>query len=140
LKIKSWHYLLLATFLLIIDQGLKTLSINKILPEMGGFLVDFCNPNLAWSIPINGVFFWIAWIIIVILIIYNLKKSFNAFLLIVLFGAISNIIDRIFRGCVIDYINTPYFPAFNLADVMITGGIILFLIQDIFWKNKNNSK
>ncbi len=137
---RNWPYLLLATSLLIIDQILKILSIKNTFPEMGGFLVSFCNPNLAWNIPVNEIFFWIAWIIIVFLIIYNLKKSFNIFLLIVLFGAISNIIDRILGGCVIDYINIPYFPAFNLADVMITGGIILFLIQNVFWKNKNNSK
>lgn len=133
---KNWFYFSITLTLLVVDQLIKNLSIKNTLPEMGGYLVNLCNPNLALGIPINELFFWFIWILIIVLIIYFLKKSFNFFLLIVLFGAISNAFDRVMQGCVIDYINIPFFPAFNIADVMITAGIILFIFQDVFWKNK----
>ena len=39
-------------------------------------------------------------------------------------GAFGNAIDRIFRGFVIDYIQTSFinFPVFNIADIGITVG------------------
>jgi signal peptidase II len=44
-------------------------------------------------------------------------------------GAIGNLIDRIARGSVIDFIKLPHWPAFNFADTSITfGAIILALL------------
>ena len=52
-------------------------------------------------------------------------------LLIILSGAISNIIDRIYNGYVFDFIflhyKDFYWPAFNFADIYITIGIIMIL-------------
>ena len=63
-------------------------------------------------------------------------------LLIVLSGAISNIIDRILNGYVIDFIffhyNDFYWPAFNFADIYITIGILMILFNYIK-KIKNSS-
>ncbi|MBU2567325.1 MAG: signal peptidase II [Elusimicrobia bacterium] len=43
-------------------------------------------------------------------------------------GAVGNLIDRIFVGKVIDFIDVHFWPVFNVADSCITvGGIILFL-------------
>jgi len=52
-----------------------------------------------------------------------------AFLL-VLSGAIGNVIDRIVNGYVIDWIQLADFPIFNLADSFITIGVILFLLWE----------
>lgn len=41
-------------------------------------------------------------------------------------GAISNLIDRLRYGFVVDYINLKVWPIFNLADVMIVGGVVWF--------------
>lgn len=46
-------------------------------------------------------------------------------ILLILSGAISNIIDRLYFGCVIDLINPPIGPIFNLADVFIAIGVII---------------
>jgi signal peptidase II len=44
-------------------------------------------------------------------------------------GAIGNLIDRVARGSVIDFIKLPHWPAFNFADMSITfGAIILALV------------
>jgi signal peptidase II len=44
-------------------------------------------------------------------------------------GAVGNLIDRVARGSVIDFIKLPHWPAFNFADISITfGAIILALV------------
>ena len=90
-----------------------------------------------WIIIILGL-------LIVTFIFYLMKSASNNFeewsLLIIISGAISNIIDRIFNGYVIDFIYFHYkdffWPAFNFADIYITIGIIMIIIN-IFRKTNN---
>jgi signal peptidase II len=42
-------------------------------------------------------------------------------------GAIGNLIDRLASGSVIDFIKLPYWPAFNVADMSITFGVLALL-------------
>lgn len=42
-------------------------------------------------------------------------------------GAVGNIVDRIRLGYVVDFIAVGVWPKFNLADAMITAGIVLLL-------------
>lgn len=42
-------------------------------------------------------------------------------------GALGNIVDRVREGAVVDFVKLPYWPAFNLADVAITFGVIVLL-------------
>ncbi len=46
-------------------------------------------------------------------------------------GAIGNLVDRIFRGPVTDFISVGDFPVFNIADSSITVGVGLLLLT--FW-------
>jgi signal peptidase II len=44
-------------------------------------------------------------------------------------GALGNLLDRVRTGAVVDFIQLPHWPAFNLADTAITLGVLaLFLI------------
>jgi len=43
-------------------------------------------------------------------------------------GAISNYVDRILHGFVIDYIKIWFWPVFNIADIAITVGILLIVV------------
>ena len=43
-------------------------------------------------------------------------------------GAIGNVVDRIARGSVTDFLKLPSWPAFNVADVAITGGVIALVV------------
>ncbi len=43
-------------------------------------------------------------------------------------GAIGNLIDRVAGGAVIDFIKLPYWPAFNIADMAITFGVVSLLL------------
>ena len=91
-----------------------------------------------WILVILGL-------LIVTFIFYLMKSASNNFeewsLLIIISGAISNIIDRIFNGYVIDFIYFHYkdffWPAFNFADIYITTGIIMIVIN-VFRKIKNS--
>jgi signal peptidase II len=46
-------------------------------------------------------------------------------------GALGNVIDRARDGAVTDFLKLPHWPAFNLADVAITAGVVtLVLVLD----------
>jgi signal peptidase II len=42
-------------------------------------------------------------------------------------GAAGNLIDRVRLGAVTDFVKLPHWPAFNVADVCITAGVILLI-------------
>lgn len=43
-------------------------------------------------------------------------------------GAVGNLIDRIAHGSVIDFIELPHWPVFNVADISITFGVIILVV------------
>ncbi len=57
----------------------------------------------------------------------------------ILGGAIGNLIDRVWYGYVVDFIqvywNTSYFPSFNIADAAISCGTVVLLVLTLFEKN-----
>ena len=42
-------------------------------------------------------------------------------------GAVGNLVDRLVNGAVTDFIKLPLWPAFNIADVAITFGVLTLL-------------
>lgn len=78
-----------------------------------------------------------------------LKKINNKFLLVtatvIIAGGLGNLIDRIFRGYVVDFIKVLFidFPVFNFADILVTCGsfmLIIYLIIDIYKDSRKKSK
>ena len=76
--------------------------------------------------------------LLIILLIYYLmiiskKKLEQQAYFIIIIGALSNIIDRAINTYVVDFILIHYkgfyWPAFNLADIYITIGIIMLIIS-----------
>jgi signal peptidase II len=72
-----------------------------------------------------------AMVLIIVVLILDLIKNYKKrnlveayFLTLVIFGAISNLMDRLIYQRVTDYISFNFWPVFNLADVMIVAGII----------------
>jgi len=43
-------------------------------------------------------------------------------------GAVGNIVDRLHQGHVTDFVKLPHWPAFNLADVAITVGVVVLVV------------
>ena len=61
----------------------------------------------------------------------KLTKPVVIYLSFIIAGGISNVIDRIFKGAVFDFIKVGNFPVFNLADTFIVCGWLLFVINFI---------
>ena len=61
-------------------------------------------------------------------------------------GALGNLIDRLFRdpgfwfGHVVDYISVGNFAVFNLADVSITVGVVVFILGTIATEMKEGER
>lgn len=95
------------------------------------------NQNIAFSLPLSGpwlnilislIVFVLFLIIIHAKIRQTLDKKSLFLLTFILFGAISNLLDRFLYGAVVDYFDLKYFTIFNLADVMISVGVFTFFI------------
>jgi len=78
-----------------------------------------------------AIFIFIS-IVTILLIIFCAKRfQYNyhyarAGLLLILAGAIGNLIDRIRLGCVVDFLDFRIWPVFNFADILISlGGLFL---------------
>lgn len=66
------------------------------------------------------------------------NKMFRLSLMLLFAGAVGNVIDRIFRGFVVDFIKTTFidFPVFNIADIAIVCGAILLSVYVLFFENR----
>lgn len=60
------------------------------------------------------------------------EKPIHIPIALILGGAIGNLIDRLFLGYVIDFIDFRVWPTFNLADSCITIGALWLVVY--FWK------
>ncbi len=65
-------------------------------------------------------------------------------LALILGGALGNVLDRVWRGYVVDFIQVHYghwtFPAFNLADSAITIGAALVILDSLLNKADQDSE
>ena len=88
---------------------------------------------------ISSIYLVIIGLIVVFFIIYLLVNAQDKLekwgLFIIICGALANIIDRFINGYVIDFIylhiNQYYWPAFNFADIYISIGIMMILLNII---------
>lgn len=151
--LKNIAWLLVGAMFFIGDRLLKDLAIKQEISTNINLITNLLtfhftlNPYIAFSLPISGIILNILITLIVIglflVIIYLIlvKKGQNSllpYLTFILFGAISNLLDRYQLGGVIDYFNLKYFTIFNIADVMISIGIFFVFIKTIKNDKKNN--
>ncbi len=96
--------------------------------NLGKFLFTF----IAISISI-----WLIWSS------RKLSKFSSLGYILIAGGALGNALDRIFHGKVIDFIDLHYlnwhWPTFNIADSFIFLGVVIFLINELFF-NKGKEK
>ena len=62
--------------------------------------------------------------------------------MLVLGGGIGNMIDRIFRGYVVDMFDLQFmdYPIFNLADIFVVVGVILGAVYYLWFYDKYDKK
>ena len=117
------------------------------------FLNDFLNLDLIWNTGIgfgllasnssmfyNFITFLIGAIILTLLyIVINSKNLDKIIFSIIIGGALGNFYDRLVFKAVPDFIDLHYnnfhWFIFNIADIFITLGIIVFITKGFFEKN-----
>jgi signal peptidase II len=98
-------------------------------------IVNWHNTGAAFGIfqGMNNVFVVLAIVIITLIVIYFPMIPaddyfFRLALSLQLAGAAGNLIDRLYRGYVTDFVSIGRFPVFNVADSCITMGVVVLLI------------
>ncbi len=153
-----WRWLALAALIIVIDQFTKVLVIGRfqhgdaVMITSYFDLVRAHNTGAAFSFLAQASG-WQRWFFITLglgaagFITYMLsqhggQRLFALALSLILAGALGNVIDRIWHGYVVDFLQfhwdwlAPlfpggYFPAFNVADMAITGGAIGLILDEL---------
>ena len=118
----------LILFLISLDQIIKFLITDQIIIIFKFPFINYSeNYGAAFSLFENErIFLIIASLVVIGFVIYYFKyKNLQLGLSLVLAGAISNLIDRIFRGYIVDFINVGIWPVFNLADMYNVAGVLM---------------
>ena len=146
-------YLILFLLILVADQYTKLaiqqdMFLGQSIPLIHGFfhLTYIRNTGGAFGIMRNSTnLFIVISVIVIIFIIYFLFEEKNKDALILVFsalvlgGALSNLIDRIRLGYVIDFLDFLVWPVFNIADAAISVGMVMLFIRIIFKKEKEKA-
>ena len=139
--------------LILIDQVIKSIVLNNMYQSSIVVINNFLNLTYventggAFGIGNNSTLFFIIVNIVIIGVLVKLlfskKDDLSIFAIssiaLIISGGIGNLIDRIFRGFVIDYIDiNPIikYPVFNFADICIVLGVIILGIDLIIHRNK----
>ena len=136
--------------IILIDQLMKIGLTNKNVDIIPGVLTFkyLKNYGVAFGFGknINTPAICVNLILVTLILLLLVKVDFEKKICIPLFmiigGAISNCIDRIFRGFIVDFFYVRFFkfPVFNVADIFITVGILslmIFVFISLFKKETN---
>ena len=122
--------------IVLIDQITKLLVINKgemtIIPKVLNFKVSQ-NTHAAYGLGANSTVMYILTNLVILSVIFKfittqneyVDRKFKVFLSFIFAGGITNVIDRMFRGYVVEFIDFKQFiniPVFNIADLFVIIG------------------
>ena len=140
--------------LVLIDQFSKWAVVKNLMPLESiplwenVFHLTYCeNRGAAFGILQNkfGLFYVITALVVIAVTWYMVKKRPASRLLaisltLLVGGAIGNLIDRIFRGFVVDFFDFCLigFPIFNPADCFVVCGAVLLAYYVIFIEGKKD--
>ncbi|MBQ2924811.1 MAG: signal peptidase II [Anaerotignum sp.] len=142
--------ILAVVILILLDQGTKFWALASLKPIHNMTLVEgFMDLTFVENRGVAfGMFSGQRWFILLLTCVISLglilfyrampkKKEYfplRISLVLVLSGAIGNIIDRMFRGYVVDFFEFTFFewPVFNVADIYVVVGVILLALMIIF--------
>lgn len=150
--IKIRHYFVFSLVLIGLDQLTKLWAYNAIGLHESIYMTDFFaltqvhNYGAAFSFladesgwqryVLSAISAIASGVIVVWMLRTPSQRQWTLLALCVLLaGAIGNLIDRLFLGFVIDFIDLHYqdfyWPVFNVADILISVGVALLLFADL---------
>jgi signal peptidase II len=146
-----WTWLSLALIIILLDQFTKILIVGAYrlgdATRVTSFfnIVRVHNEGAAFSFLANAGgwqrwFFTAVGVIAVVAIVWMLRshagqKLFAFALSMILGGAVGNVIDRVWYGYVVDFLDFHtagiHFPAFNVADAAISLGAFCLILDEL---------
>ncbi len=148
-KKENIYFLLIILGSFFVDRYSKNIIINNF-SENNYYVNNYINLDLIWNIGIgfglfktdsfliyNLVTLLIGLVIIVlILVLFNSNKLEKLIYSIIIGGASGNFYDRLEYKAVPDFIdlhlNNFHWFTFNVADIFITLGIVIYIVRSIF--------
>ena len=137
--------------LIVVDQAVKQLMLSMVfdpprIVEVTGFfnLVPVWNSGVSFGLfgdsdTSRWILVGLALAIVVVLLIWLVRAGNGIVvfaLTLVVGGALSNVVDRVVYGAVIDFVDIHAFgfhwPAFNVADSTIVLGTAMLLYDSLF--------
>ena len=141
--------MIIIAILILIDQLTKLYAINVVKPQGFVEVIDNFyyftyveNRGAAFGMMQNKQLFFIIITVVIFAVLgyvlakYKIEgKLFYTATVLIFAGGIGNLIDRIFRGYVVDSLQFSFFPPVcNLADYYITVGAVMLIISVAFCK------
>jgi signal peptidase II len=156
-RIAKLLFLPIIALLVALDQWTKYWAINSLqsvpFKTVIPGILDFRyveNRGAAFGILENHQWVFMLFTTIVVVTCFVLlfiknkpSKLLNTVFILIISGGIGNMIDRVFRNYVVDFINITFvdFYVFNIADCLIVSGaslLCLYLVIDIFKEKKRS--
>lgn len=156
IRSSSLLWLWVSVLAFIVDRTTKLLAESYLVyaqanPVISGFfdITLLYNKGAAFSFLAEAggwqrwLFSGVALLMSVVLIIWLKKTASNIWwlcsgLALILGGAIGNLYDRMFLGYVVDFLSFHFgsysFPAFNVADICISIGAFLLIVDMLFFE------
>jgi signal peptidase II len=116
--------------LVLLDQLLKSWFASKnAFINLGFFSLHLVTNTGASFGMLQGNNVLLAWVAVIVLgaILFSadkIRKEHALPVILIVAGLLGNLIDRVFRGFVIDFVDFKFWPVFNLADSLLVIGVI----------------
>ena len=152
---KSLFYSFIVIVIIILDRlsKLYVLNLAEIEQQTDIYIFSYLNLYLIWNTGVGfGLFsfdqsfyynlvtiiiFFINILILIMIFKSNIYRKF--LLLMILGGSLGNLFDRLYYSAVPDFIDIHYenyhWFVFNVADIFITVGVLMLIINEITIKN-----
>ena len=155
---KQFNWIVLIVIFILGDQWTKNLVVNNLelyervnitsffditlLYNTGAAFSLFAFDTGSQRIPLILISIFVSMYLLGLLIKHasSNHRALNLSIAMIAGGALGNLVDRITQGYVVDfllcYYENWYFPAFNVADSLITIGMMIFLIDNFMIKDR----
>lgn len=130
-------FFIVLSLCVLIDQ------VSKYLVQLYEWDVVF-NTGVAWGLGSELVgFYWAPVFVLIVLLgyLYTIWKGLDRIEVVgwglIVGGAVSNVLDRMWLGAVVDWVEVfRWFPWFNIADVSINLGLFTLLFESLRGKER----
>ena len=152
LKKENIYFLVLILLIFFLDRYSKNLILNNF-SEKRFYINDFLNFDLTWNTGIgfgllssdleiiyNSITFLIGAVIFILFYLSMISAKLDKLIYgIIIGGALGNFYDRLQYKAVPDFIDLHYnnfhWFTFNVSDVFISFGVIVFILKGFYEKN-----